>query len=390
MFQRALTPTLLEASRTFYAVALTGPKQSGKTTLLQYLFPEYTYVNLEELDTLERIKNDPRGFFQNTQQKWIIDEAQEYPELFSYLLGFIDNNKIFGQFILSGSQNFTLSEKISESLAGRIAILELPPLTYAELNSAQDLSNTTIWDIIYQGTYPGPYHTQAKTNLWYTNYLKTYLQHEVQNFIKVKDLSKFHLFLKLCASQHGKRINFLEMGAACGVSHTTIPAWLTVLEKSYIIFKLQPYYYKIGNARLIKTPKLYFYDPGLVCHLLGIESAEHAQLHASRGALFEGYVVSEIVKQHLSQGKTPNIYFWKNNHGFEVDLLIETPHGINAVEIKSSAIFNKEVTYQLHCWKKLTHTKLNNTYSIVYAGKETFNIQDQTILAYTDLAELIA
>jgi predicted AAA+ superfamily ATPase len=384
MFQRILSTEIKKAAESFYAISVVGPRQSGKTTLLKHLFGDYHYLNLEEPDILEKIRLDPRGFFQNTQKKWIIDEAQEYPELFSFLLGFIDQNKIMGQFILSGSKNFILLEKISQSLAGRIAILELMPLSYPEFISEEIYKNKSIWEIIYQGTYPGPYSNKTPTDLWYKSYVTTYLQRDVRQIIQIKDLSKFHLFLKLCAGRHGQLINFSDIGSACGVSHTTIAEWLNILELSYITFRLQPYY-KNFNKRLVKTPKLYFYDPGLVCHLLGIESPDHAQIHEARGALFEGYIISEIAKLYMSHAKTPPIYFWNINRGFEIDLLVEKSGGLCALEIKSSATFSKDFFKQLNKWKALGKESENSDCFIVYSGDTSSDIQDKKLISYKTL-----
>ena len=384
MFKRNLRNTLTKAAQSFYAVSVVGPRQSGKTTLLKDLFKDHQYLNLENPDTLEKVKADPRGFFQNSDKKWIIDEAQEYPELFSYLLGFIDENKIPGQFILSGSQNFLLLEKISQSLAGRVAILELLPLTHQEFTADPQYAHHSLWDILYQGTYPGPYSNQTPTDLWYKSYVTTYLQRDVRQVIQVKDLSKFHLFLKLCAGRHGQLLNLTDIGNACGISRSTVSEWLNLLELSYITFRLQPYY-KNFNKRLVKTPKLYFYDPGLVCHLLGIESAEHVQMHEARGALFEGYIITDIAKAYMIQGKQPPLYFWNNNKGFEVDLIVEKGSHLHAVEIKSSATFSTDFLRQLDKWRTLGPETQNSPCSLIYSGDETFDILGKKVISYRDL-----
>jgi predicted AAA+ superfamily ATPase len=383
MFKRLLEKEILSSAETFYAVGVVGPRQSGKTTLLKLLFPSYIYLNLEDPDTLSKIKLDPRGFLNQKNQKYIIDEAQEYPELFSFLLGIIDENKVKGQFILSGSQNFTLLDKISQSLAGRIAILELLPLTYDELASFGVYTESSIWDLIYQGSYPGPYHDGARTDLWFKSYITTYLQRDVRQVLNIKDLSKFHLFLKLCAGRHGQLLNLSELGSDCGISHTTVGQWISLLEASYILFRLQPYY-KNFSKRVVKTPKLYFYDSGIVSHLLGIESGEHAKIHASRGALFEGYVISEIAKQAFSRAQTPSLYFWNSHKDFEIDLLIEKGGTLSAVEIKSSSTFTEDFLSQLKKWKHLTSSE-GSSDGIVYAGEKTFSIKEYKVVSYKNL-----
>ena len=333
---------------------------------------------------LRLIKKDPRGFFSDHAAKWIIDEAQEYPELFSYLLGFIDKNKVAGQFILSGSKNFILLEKISQSLAGRIAILELLPLTYSELATDGDFAKENIWQLIYNGSYPGLYHKKLDAEVWYRSYVTTYLQRDVRQLIKVQDLSKFHLFLKLCAARHGQLVNLTDIGSACGVSHTTVSEWLNLLELSYIVFRLQPYY-KNFDKRLIKSSKLYFYDSGLVCHLLGIGSGQHAEIHANRGALFEGYVISEVVKMFFTQAKTPNIYFWNSHKGFEVDLLIEKSEKVHAIEIKSSATYSDSFSKQLNKWRALDQN--NDACYVIYAGDQSLTVDGVSILPYQKIYE---
>jgi uncharacterized protein len=387
LFTRIISPKILEAAETFYAVSVVGPRQSGKTTLLKMLFPQHRYLNLEDLDTLEKIRLDPKGFLSDKESKWIIDEAQEYPELFSFLLGIIDNNKVKGQFILSGSQNFALINNISQSLAGRVAILELLPLTYQELSSYGDYASAGIWDLIYQGSYPGTYHDQTPTDLWYKSYITTYLQRDVRQLLKVKDLSQFHLFLRLCAGRHGQLTHLSELGAACGVSHTTISEWLSVLEASFIIFRLPPYY-KNFNKRLVKMPKLYFYDSGLVCHLLGIESGQHAAMHAARGPLFEGFVISEIIKQIVAEGKTPHVYFWHSQQTLEIDLLIERGAQLRAVEIKSSSTFTKDFLVQLKKWQAIYQNAGDLKCYVVYSGTESFVLEPISVISYQQLDRL--
>ena len=389
MFTRLLASDIKEAATSFYAVSVVGPRQSGKTTLLKQLFPEYTYLNLENPDTLALLKSDPRGFFSKPSGKWILDEAQQYPELFSYLLGFIDQYKSKGQFILSGSQNFLLMEKISQSLAGRIAIFELLPLTYTELQTNGVFADAPIWNLLYQGSYPGPYHENLKTPVWYKSYVKTYLERDIRQLINVKDLSQFHLFLKLCAGRHGNILNLSELGSLCGISHTTAKEWLNLLEISYITYRLQPYYRNF-NKRLVKSPKLYFYDSGLVCHLLGIESPEHVELHPARGALFEGYVISEVIKQQIAQSKTPQVYFWNAHKGFEIDLLVEEPNCLKVAEIKSSATFTRDFLKQVKNWQHLEKGDLRSNSYVIYAGDESFDIHGTKVLSYKNLTHMLS
>lgn len=387
MFTRKITDKLIQAVGSFYTTAVVGPRQSGKTTLLRSIFPEYHYLNLEEPDTRAKVAADPRGFFADKNKKWILDEAQEYPELFSFLLGIIDNNKIKGQFILSGSKNFLLLENITQSLAGRIAILELLPLCYSELISVPSFVDQSVWEIIYQGGYPGPLYEKTDIQLWYRSYVTTYLQRDIRQIINVKNLNQFHLFLKLCAGRHGQVLNLSQLGSDCGISQPTAHEWLSILEASYIIFRLPPYYKNLSK-RLVKSPKLFFIDPGLVCHLLSIESAEHLQLHASRGAIFEGFIISEIIKEYYARGKGPSIYFCKSYKDTEIDIVLDQGRKNVAIEVKSSATFSKSFLQQLKSWQK-TDDFTNTDFAIVYAGDDSFTASNSQVLAWRDLIKWI-
>ena len=263
-------------------------------------------------------------------------------------------------------------------------MLELLPLTYSELATSSDFAERNIWELIYGGSYPGPYNENIATALWYKSYVTRYLQRDVRQLIKVKDLSKFHLFLKLYAGRHEQLINLTEIGTACGISHATVSEWLNLLALSYILFRLPPYH-KNFNKRLVKNSKLYFYDSRLVCHLLGIESAQHAEIHASRGALFEGYVISEVIKLFFARAKTPNIYFWNSHKGFEIDLLIEQAGKVHAIEIKSSATYSNDFTKQLKKWLALDALKNNDDCFVVYAGYETLTVNGINIIPYKEI-----
>lgn len=388
MFKRVLASKITSAAASFAAVSVVGPRQSGKTTLLKLVFPKHEYLNLEDPDTLAAVKLDPKALFDNKTKKWIIDEAQEYPELFSFLLGIIDKNQIKGQFILSCSKNFILFEKISQSLAGRVAIFELMPLTFNELTTQKGFADIDVWDLIYSGSYPGPYHEKMDTDLWYKSYVTTYLQRDVRQLINVKDLSKFHLFLRLCAGRHGQLLNLSELGNACGVSHTAVKEWINLLELSYIVYRLPPFY-KNYDKRLVKTPKLYFYDSGLVCHLLNIESGEHAKIHASRGALFEGFVISELKKSIMHRAKEPNMYFWNNQNGFEIDCLIEGADKIKVIEAKSSSTFSESFLKQCKKWLALTQDDVLSECYIAYSGNKKLNVKGVHVTPYTELQDVL-
>lgn len=387
MFERSLSTVLLESVRTFPAILLTGPRQSGKTTLLKHLFPEYSYINLEAPDTLLRIQTDPRSFLSGDKRSWIIDEAQHFPELFSYLQEEMDKTKQPGRFILSGSQNFLLNEKISQTLAGRVAILELLPLSYQEYLTNPDAAPIGLWEFLYEGSYPRPYHEHLNSTLWYNSYIRTYLERDVRSLVQVRDLTTFQLFLKLCAGRHGQLLNLNSLANDCGISQTTATQWLSILETSYIIYQLKPHYQNF-NKRLVKTPKLYFYESALVCHLLGIESPAHLQSHAHRGAIFEGFVLAEIIKYYTALGKTAPLYFWRDHLGTEVDAVLEKGNDLFAIEIKSAATFNAGILTELKKWQKIAAEKVKNTF-LVYSGNESFNYDGTEIVAWNKCFELL-
>ena len=380
MFERLITSTLKNVVASFPATALTGPRQSGKTTLLQTTFPEYNYVSLESPDKLLTIQSDPRGFLEKNDNPWIMAEAQRFPELFSYLQEYIDQRKKPGQFILSGSQNFLLSQQISQTLAGRIALLELLPLNYQEFKTNPQLSDISLWQYLCSGAYPRPYQENLDVELWFNTYIKTYLERDVREIINIRNLTKFQLFLRLCAGQHGQQLNLNALASACGISQTTATEWLGILEASYVVFKLQPYFNNF-KKRLVKTPKLYFYDSGIVCRLLGINSPEQLQMHVARGMIFEGFIISEIIKLFYGKGKSASIYYWRDHTGNEIDLLIDYDGKLMAFEIKSGQTITKDFIKGITKWKTISSSPDELCY-LIYAGNEYAKLQEITILPW--------
>ncbi len=387
MFARAITPTLLKTVNTFPITMLTGPRQSGKTTLLKNQFPDFSYINLEAPDILLRIQADPRGFLFSNEKKWIIDEAQHFPELFSYLQEYLDQHPKVGHFILSGSQNFLLNEQISQSLAGRVGILELLPLSYSEYLSNPASHPMTLWQFLYHGTYPRPYQEHLDLSIWYNSYIRTYIERDVRNQLQVRDLSKFQLFLKLCAGRHGQILNLSSLANDCGISQTTATEWMSILEANYIVYRLRPHFQNF-NKRLIKNPKLYFYDTAIVCQLLGIETPEHLEVHSHRGAIFEGFVLTEIIKMYIFKGKIPAFYFWRDHLGTEVDALIEKGENFLALEIKSSATFDPALLNELKKWLKIAKEKCHYS-GLIYGGEESFKFDGMDIIAWNKCAEFL-
>lgn len=387
MFQRTIRFVLQERLTQFPIVALTGPRQSGKTTLLESLVDGFDYINLEAPDQLERIRLDPRGTLHVKRgRRLIIDEAQNYPEIFSYIQVHVDEVKQKGQFILSGSQNFLLNQHITQSLAGRTGLLELLPLTYQEYQTHPDQQSLSLWAWLYQGTYPRPYQDNIPAKVWAANYVKTYLERDVRDLLKVHDLNLFQRFLRLCAGRHGQLLNLSQLAIDCGISHTTVLQWLSVLEASYLIFRLSPYHENF-NKRLIKSAKLYFYDPGLVCYLLGIDSADHLSIHTSRGAIFEGYILSEIQKFFFNRGETKPLYFWRDNHGNEIDCLIEHEGRLTAIEIKSTMTLRADLLRGLRQWQKISGVAVENC-KLIYAGEKNERFMQMEVLSWKEVGRL--
>lgn len=368
-FQRDMSATLEAASRNFPIVVLTGPRQSGKTTLLRQQFPSYQYFNLEFPDTRALVEEDPRGVIERYRERGlIIDEAQRYPDIFSYLQGYVDEQPQPGQFLLSGSQNMLLADQLSQSLAGRAAWLELLPLTWREYCSGDSAyTETDLWQWLYSGSYPRPYRQGIPTASWYQAYMRTYLERDVRSLLKVHDLNQFQAFIRLCAGRHGQILNITQLASDAGISHTAARHWLSVLEASYIIFLLKPYYNNF-NKRIVKSPKLYFYDSAMVCQLLGIDSPNHLSLHSQRGAIFEGLVITTLVKQFMNSGQAADsIYYWRDAHGHEVDCLIERQGKLYAYEIKSSMTIRPEFFRGLRKFAEIANVPLQQM-QLVYGG----------------------
>ncbi len=339
MITRKIQDAWNEMLTSFCIVSLTGPRQSGKTTFLKESLPNYRYVSLENPEILEYAENDTKGFLAEYNDQVIFDEAQKVPKLFSYLQGIVDENNKNGQFVLSGSQNFLLSRNISQSLAGRVGILRLLPF---QNNEITDQLNPDPWEQIFRGFYPELYKNPSlKPEIYYRNYIDTYVKRDVYELINIQNEAQFKLFLGILATHIGQELNLHSISKQTGISHTTAKNWLSILETSYLVFRLPPYF-KNYNKRLIKSPKLYFYDTGLACQLLGLKNAKEVKNYRNKGSLFENLVVAEMIKQNYHTNQFNDFYFWKESHQTEIDVLIPKSLGNTIYEIKSSQTLSRD------------------------------------------------
>jgi len=360
---RKIEETILEASKYFSVIAVSGPRQSGKSTLLTQLFPLYEKYSLKDLNILDYAKNDPIAFLNQTDEGIFIDEIQRCPQLLDYIQGIVDNNPK-RHFALSGSSNFEVMKNLSESLAGRAGVFELLPMSIQEVTGKVDLDNLN--QILYNGLYPSICAKKNIAKFFYPSYVRTYLEKDVRDLLQIKDQIRFTKFLKLCAARIGSLFNASELGAEVGVSSKTISHWLSVLQASYLITLLPPYYENIPK-RLVKSPKLYFNDPGLACYLLDIETPQQLDRDKMRGAIFENMIVMEAIKHRYNMGLEGGVFFYRDSNQNEVDLLIKQEGELTAIEVKSSmtysSSFEKALT-QIEGWIK---TPIS-TKAIVYSG----------------------
>ena len=363
MYKRTAESVIKNLAQSYSIVAVTGPRQSGKTTLVKSIFKNKKYISLEDLDQLSFAKADPKGFLTQDPDGLVIDEIQNLPELFSYMQGVVDRSQKRGQFIITGSQQFGILSGVTQSLAGRVGLLELLPFTLSELSEDLDTLDSTL----YKGFYPPLYDRSFNPSLWYEDYVKTYLERDVRRLINIKDLSLFQKFLRLCAGRAGQLINYSEIGNQTGVDTRTVQSWFSVLSASYIIFLL-PAHHKNFSKKLVKTPKLYFYDSGLLCHLLRLRK-DDILISPYKGPLFESLIISECVKhnKHLRMGL--DFYFWKNNKGKEIDLLFQKQQKNCSIEIKSSQTLQNHFFDNLKQYQKYAGP-LHGQSFLIYGGEE--------------------
>jgi hypothetical protein len=381
MIPRILSEKLRHFATKYPIVTVTGPRQSGKTTLIRSCFPDYEYVSFEDPDILLMAKDDPRLFLKRYRDKTIFDEAQRFPELFSYLQSAVDLEGKTGMYILSGSQNFQLMEKISQSLAGRTAIMKLMPLSFPEIKNSGHKPHS-IDNVMFQGCYPRIFDKQLLPKEFYPFYIQTYIERDVRQIQNILNLNLFIRFVKLCAGRIGQLLNISSLATECGITQPTAKAWLSVLEASYIVYLLKPYY-KNQNKRLVKTPKLYFLDTGLACSLLGIQENTQMFAHYLRGELFENWIISEKLKAKFNAVEDPNFYFWRDNVGNEIDLIIENAETLQIFEIKSGSTYRPEFFKAQNYIKGISGLHFQPL-TVVYGGDNTLETKQGMLVSWKD------
>ena len=366
MIKRVAESRLKKLASTFRSVAVVGPRQSGKTTLCRTVFPKKPYVSLENPDMAEFAKSDTRAFLAQFKDGAILDEVQRVPQIFSYLQQVLDETKKRGLFILTGSNNFLLQENITQTLAGRIGYQQLLPLSLQELKLADKLKKDVNWHLVHGG-YPEVLAKKIKPTEWYPAYVQTYVERDVRQLKSIGNLTAFTKLVRLCAGRTGQLLNMTSLAVDCGLDQKTVAAWLAVLQSSFIVYLLRPYH-KNFNKRLVKTPKLYFYDTGLACWLLGITQPNELLAHQAKGALFENMVVIEMLKQRMNKGLADNLYFWRDKTGHEIDLLVDDKKPI-AYELKSGQTLSPEFYKGLDFFQTL---EPNAATKLIWGGTHQF------------------
>jgi len=368
--------TLLQG---FPIVTITGPRQSGKTTLAKKVFADKPYFSLEDPDVRRLAQEDPRAFLARLPNGGVIDEVQRAPEILSYLQSHVDADGRMGLFLLTGSQQFGLLSGITQSLAGRTAFIQLLPFSIDELTKA-GVAPKSLDEILFNGGYPALYDRQLQPKHWFPAYVTAYVERDVRQLLKVQDLEVFQRFVRLCAGRSGQLLNLSTLATDCGITHNTAKAWVSVLEASYILFQLRPYHNNF-NKRLVKSTKLYFYDVGLLCWLLGIREAEQLATHPLRGHLFETLIVSELMKKYLHQGEVAPLYFWRDSNGNEVDIIVDTGALLMPIEIKSGQTVNRDFFTGLERWVRLAG-ELAGSPALIYGGTDSYTHRGIDIVAW--------
>jgi hypothetical protein len=383
MIPRQIEKTLPSLMSGYPVITITGPRQSGKTTLARSFFSEKPYVSFENPDIRSEAQGDPRSFLRRYEGGAVFDEVQRFPELLSYLQQIIDEGPKNCRYVLTGSQQFGLKSKITQSLAGRTALIHLLPFSYNELYKTTQ-GKPVLEDVLHTGMYPPIHDRSLDPHRWHADYIQTYIERDVRILLNIKDLSVFQLFVKMCAARSGQLVNLSEMAADCGITHNTAKEWLSILEAGYIVFRLSPYFNNFGK-RLVKTPKLYFYDTGLMAYLLGILSPEQLSTHPCRGALFETFIASELMKSSYNNGRTPSMYFWRDRSGHEVDFIIDRGGSLLPIEVKSGRTVAADWFSAIAKWKTFAGDRPENSI-LLYGGDESYEHRGCRIQSWRETA----
>lgn len=387
MIKRDLEKTISDLLKGFPIVTITGPRQSGKTTLAQYVFHGKPYLSLEDPDIRRMALDDPRAFLSQMPNGGVLDEVQRAPELFSYLQSRVDADGRMGLFLLTGSQQLGLISKITQSLAGRTAFVELLPFSIRELNRAA-LVSKNLDEVLFKGGYPPLYDRKLSPPQWLAAYTTAYVERDVRQLLKIQDLDAFQRFVMLCAGRSGQIVNLSSLANDCGITHNTAKAWISILEASYILFQLRPHFTNFSK-RLIKSPKLYFYDTGLVCWLLGIRESGQLASHPLRGSIFETFILSELLKTRLNAGEKGQFHFWRDSNGNEVDVIADVGTKLMPIEIKSGQTLNRDFFIGLERWAKLAGTQATSP-TLIYGGLEKSARKEVKIYGWDAVAQVLA
>lgn len=385
MITRAAESTIRSLLKGFPVVTITGPRQSGKTTLARAIFSGKPYASLEEPDVRLTARDDPRAFLERFPDGAVLDEVQRCPDILSYLQTAVDADGRMGLFILTGSQQFGLLSGVTQSLAGRTAFVELLPFSLEELEKASKLPKR-LDDMLIKGGYPPLYVRHIPLRAWFGSYVTAYIERDVRQVLKVQELETFQRFVRLCAGRTGQLLNLVSLAADCGITHNTVRSWISVLEASYILFLLRPHHANF-NKRLIKAPKLYFYDAGLVSWLLGIHTPQQLETHPLRGNIFETFIVAELMKARLNSGERPNLYFWRDSNGNEVDVVIEHGQKLMPIEIKSGKTIARDFFSGLEKWAAMAGN-LSSGPTLIYGGTDTYRHKGISVAGWRDLKKL--
>ena len=383
MIPRRAADHVLELAQGFPIVSITGPRQSGKTTLARACFADRPYVNLESPADRAMATADPLGFLARCPDGAILDEIQHCPDLFSYLQVRVDEDSRMGRFIITGSQQFGLNARIAQSLAGRVALVELLPFTLHECYGEKKAKKLPLDTALLNGLYPPVHDRKLDPHIGFANYMQSYIERDVRQMVNIRDLSSFQRFLRLCAGRNAQMVNLSDLASDCGITHNTAKAWISILEASYIVYLLQPHHENF-NKRIIKTPKLYFYDTGLAAWLLGVQTPDQLGTHPLRGALFESFVVSEFVKARFNSGLRSNLFFWRDRSGNEIDLLVETGEHLQPIEIKSGQTIAGDFLTGLKKWIALSNGRAASP-ALIYGGREGAVQSGIRIIPWTEI-----